>query len=81
MNDGDESARGSGHYELDCASVMGEVWSFLDEECTDETYAKLCRHLATCQTCMDQYALQGRVKKLIATKCGGDHAPLWLRPW
>jgi mycothiol system anti-sigma-R factor len=60
---------------VECASVLAEVWTFLDGECTDETLARLCRHLEVCESCLHHYALEGRIKKLIATKCGGDKAP------
>jgi mycothiol system anti-sigma-R factor len=60
---------------LQCVTVMAEVWTFLDGECTDDTRANLCQHLETCSSCLAQYALEGRIKNLIATKCGGDKAP------
>lgn len=66
------SERGSGPDEVECATVMAAVWIFLDGECPDETHARLCQHLETCSSCLHQYVLQGRIKNLIATRCGGD---------
>lgn len=59
----------------DCASVIAEVWSLLDGECTVETTEKLRHHLDECPSCLRQYGVEERVKMLIATKCGGDRAP------
>jgi mycothiol system anti-sigma-R factor len=68
-----------GYRLLQCATVLAEVWTFLDGECTDETRAMLCRHLETCSSCLHQYSLQGRIKNLIANRCGGDTAARRLR--
>jgi mycothiol system anti-sigma-R factor len=68
-----------GHEVLECATVMAEVWTFLDGECTDATRAKLCQHLETCSSCLHQYALEGRIKNLIAAKCGGERPSIRLR--
>jgi mycothiol system anti-sigma-R factor len=62
-----------------CTFVIAEVWTFLDGECCEETCAELLRHLQTCRGCRRRYALEARIKRLIATKCGGDKAPAWLR--
>lgn len=62
-----------------CVSVVAEAWTFLDGECTDETYTGMCQHLTTCEGCLEQIALLGRIKRLIATKCGGDSAPGWMK--
>jgi mycothiol system anti-sigma-R factor len=58
---------------------MAEVWTFLDGECTGPVQAEFCEHLSTCTECLDRYVLEGRVKRLIATKCGGDRAPDRIR--
>ena len=60
-------------------SVIAEVWTLLDGECTDETRDKLRHHLEECPTCLRQYGVEERVKRLIATKCSGDKAPESLR--
>jgi mycothiol system anti-sigma-R factor len=65
--------------ELGCGSVLAVVWTFLDDECTDETCEALCKHLEWCTSCRGHYEHEARIKKLIATKCAGDRAPQWLR--
>ena len=63
----------------ECAAVIAEVWTLLDAECTTETRDKLRHHLEECPTCLRQYGVEERVKRLIATKCSGDKAPDALR--
>jgi mycothiol system anti-sigma-R factor len=63
----------------ECAAVIAEVWTLLDGECTAETRDKLRHHLEDCPTCLRQYGVEERVKRLIATKCSGDKAPDALR--
>ena len=64
---------------VECATVIAEAWTFLDGECTDDTRAWVCQHLQACEGCLSHYALEGRIKNLIATTCGGDTAPERLR--
>lgn len=70
-----------------CTRVTGQTWTFLDGECSAAVHARVCRHLEECQSCLDHYALEGRIKHLIATRCGGDVAPERLKlrsaalPW
>ena len=56
----------------ECAAVIAEVWTLLDGECTAETRDKLRHHLEDCPTCLRQYGVEERVKRLIATKCSGE---------
>ena len=63
----------------ECASVIAEVWTLLDSECTTETRDKLRHHLEECPTCLRHYGVEERVKKLIATKCSGEKVPDELR--
>jgi mycothiol system anti-sigma-R factor len=70
---------GSADETVECATVIALAWTFLDGECTDETRAWVCQHLGACEGCLSRYVLEGRIKNLIATTCGGDTAPEWLR--
>jgi anti-sigma factor (TIGR02949 family) len=81
-HEGDEQSgdpAGSGNQVVECATVIAQVWRFLDGECTDDTRAWVCEHLQGCEGCLRYYALEGRIKNLIATKCGGDTAPERLK--
>lgn len=73
-------ARSSGPGDPGCdevqrAPVLAEVWTFLDGESTGETYAVLGQHLRACSSCLHQFALEGRMKNLIATRRGADIPP------
>ncbi len=63
----------------ECASVIAEVWTLLDGECSAETREKLQHHLDECPACLRFYGVEERIKTLIATKCCGDKAPEGLR--
>ena len=63
----------------ECAAVIAEVWTLLDGECTPESRDKLKHHLQECPACLRHYGVEERVKKLIASKCGGEKAPEGLR--
>jgi mycothiol system anti-sigma-R factor len=62
------------HHDTDCSEVLAEVWLFLDDECDEHRRALLAQHLDECSPCLAQYGLDEKLKKLLATKCGGEHA-------
>jgi mycothiol system anti-sigma-R factor len=62
-------------HETHCAEVLAEVWLFLDHECDAERRRLLERHLDECTPCLAEYGLDEKLKKLLATKCSGEHAP------
>ena len=66
-------------HETDCAEVLAEVWLFLDHECDDARRKLLERHLDECTPCLAEYGLDEKLKKLLATKCCGEHAPDGLK--
>ena len=66
-------------HETDCAEVLAEVWLFLDHECDDARRKLLERHLDECTPCLAEYGLDEKLKKLLATKCSGEHAPDGLK--
>ena len=66
-------------HETDCSEVLAEVWLFLDHECDQRRRALLARHLDECGPCLAEYGLDEKLKTLLATKCGGEHAPEGLR--
>ena len=59
--------------------MIALAWIFLDAECSNDARAWVCQHLQSCEGCLSQYTLEGRIKNLIATTCGGDTAPERLR--
>jgi mycothiol system anti-sigma-R factor len=67
------------HHETDCSEVLAEVWLFLDQECNEDRRALLAQHLDECHPCLAEYGLEGKLKKLLAAKCGGEHAPSGLK--
>jgi mycothiol system anti-sigma-R factor len=67
------------HHDTDCSEVLAEVWLFLDHECNEERRRLLAQHLDECQPCLSEYGLDEKLKKLLATKCGGEHAPVGLK--
>ncbi|WP_300019226.1 mycothiol system anti-sigma-R factor [Pseudonocardia sp.] len=67
------------HHETDCSEVLAEVWLFLDQECDEGRRALLTKHLDECAPCLAEYGLDEKLKKLLATKCGGEHAPAGLK--
>ena len=66
-------------HETDCSDVLSEVWLFLDNECDGQRRQLLARHLDECGPCLAEYGLEEKLKKLLATKCGGEQAPAKLR--
>ena len=69
---------GEGH-ETDCSEVLAEVWLFLDHECDQTRRELLSRHLDECAPCLAEYGIDEKLKALLASKCGGEHAPDGLR--
>jgi mycothiol system anti-sigma-R factor len=67
------------HHETDCSEVLAEVWLFLDHECDEARRRLLAQHLDECQPCLSEYGLDEKLKRLLAAKCGGEHAPTELK--
>jgi mycothiol system anti-sigma-R factor len=67
------------HHDTNCSEVLAEVWLFLDQECDEGRRAALAQHLDECAPCLAEYGLDEKLKKLLATKCGGEHAPTGLK--
>ncbi|MGQ0576325.1 MAG: mycothiol system anti-sigma-R factor [Pseudonocardia sp.] len=66
-------------HETDCAEVLAQVWLFLDQECDQQRRALLSQHLHECAPCLAQYGIDEALKRLLAAKCGGEHAPPELK--
>lgn len=63
----------------ECADVLADVWSFLDDELDPDRRAAVQRHLDECSPCLEQAGIDTKLKELLARKCGGDQAPEGLR--
>ncbi|SDO26532.1 mycothiol system anti-sigma-R factor [Nakamurella panacisegetis] len=68
---------GSG--DVECASVLKDVWLFLDDEMNQENRAAVEAHLDGCEPCLEEANLDQKLKALLHSKCGGDRAPAELR--
>ena len=66
-------------HETDCAEVLAEVWLFLDHECDEGRRRLLAQHLDECEPCLSEYGIDEKLKRLLAAKCGGEHAPAGLK--
>ena len=66
-------------HETDCDEVLAEVWLFLDHECDEGRRRLLAQHLDECQPCLSEYGIDEKLKRLLAAKCGGEHAPDGLK--
>ena len=67
------------HHDTDCSEVLAEVWLFLDHECDEGRRRLLAQHLDECQPCLSEYGIDEKLKRLLAAKCGGEHAPDGLK--
>jgi mycothiol system anti-sigma-R factor len=59
--------------------VLAEVWLFLDHECDGSRRELLQQHLDECSPCLEQFGIDEHLKVLLASKCGGEHAPETLK--
>ncbi len=65
--------------QIDCSTVIADVWLLLDNECDPGARSRLQGHLERCPSCLERYGIEKDLKALISRKCGGDHAPQGLR--
>jgi mycothiol system anti-sigma-R factor len=66
-------------HDKDCGEVLGELFSFLDNELDSATYSEIQQHLDECAPCLAEYGLEQTVKSLVARSCREEHAPESLR--
>ena len=65
--------------DIECASVLKDVWLFLDDEMNPANRAAVEAHLDGCEPCLEEANLDQKLKALLHSKCGGDRAPAELR--
>jgi mycothiol system anti-sigma-R factor len=67
------------HDDLECESVLRDVWLFLDDELDPEHRAAVRKHLDDCSPCLEEAGIDRKLKLLLSRTCGGDRAPEQLR--
>ncbi len=67
--------------EPECTGVLRDVWLFLDNELDPQRRAAVQHHLDDCSPCLAEAGLDEKLKALLRSKCGGEHAPEHLRSW
>ncbi|HEY0002257.1 MAG TPA: mycothiol system anti-sigma-R factor [Actinoplanes sp.] len=67
------------HHEADCSEVIGEVYLYLDLECSEDRRSLIQKHLDDCSGCLREYGIEHEVKALVARCCGDETAPKELR--
>jgi mycothiol system anti-sigma-R factor len=63
----------------ECRDVIGEVYLYLDLECSDERRDLIKQHLDECSPCLREYGIETEVKALVARCCGAENAPEELK--
>jgi mycothiol system anti-sigma-R factor len=66
-------------HETDCREVLGEVYLYLDLECSEDRRQVIRHHLDECHPCLREYGIEHEVKALVARCCGAEKAPEELR--
>ncbi len=66
-------------HEVPCTEVLAMVYSYIDGEMDDSSYAGIRQHLDECGPCLREYGLDELVKKLVHKCCGHEPVPGELR--
>jgi mycothiol system anti-sigma-R factor len=66
-------------HEVPCSEVLARVYSYLDGEIEDKSFAQIREHLDECGPCLREYGLEEAVKRLVQKCCGSESAPSGLR--
>jgi len=66
-------------HETDCGIVLGEVYLYLDLECSEDRRQLIQKHLDDCTGCLREFGIEHEVKALVARCCGAERAPSELR--
>ena len=62
-----------------CIEALDQVYEYLNGELTDEQAAVVRAHLELCPPCLQHYAVENAVKRLIGRSCCQERAPETLR--
>ena len=63
----------------DCSEVLLRVYEDIDDEMTEQDYARVRAHLDECGECMTAYERDRLLKALIRRSCACEAAPETLR--
>ena len=66
-------------HEVPCSEVLDRVYSYLDGEMDQASYAQVKVHLEECGPCLREYGLEEAVKRLVHKHCGHEEVPTDLR--
>jgi mycothiol system anti-sigma-R factor len=66
-------------HEVPCTEVLAMVYTYIDGEMDDSSYADIRQHLDECGPCLREYGLDELVKKLVQKCCGQEPVPGELR--
>jgi mycothiol system anti-sigma-R factor len=66
-------------HDVPCSEVLARVYSYLDGEIEDKSFAQIRQHLDECGPCLREFGLEEAVKRLVQKCCGSEAAPTGLR--
>ncbi len=66
-------------HDTPCSEVLDAVYTYLDGEMDQVSYAQVKVHLEECGPCLREYGLEEAVKKLVHKHCGHEQVPPDLR--
>ena len=66
-------------HDVPCSEVLARLYSYLDGEIEDKSFAQIRQHLDECGPCLREYGLEEAVKRLVQKCCGSEAAPTALR--
>jgi mycothiol system anti-sigma-R factor len=66
-------------HEVPCSEVLELVYSYLDGEMDQVSYAQVKVHLDECGPCLREFGLEEVVKRLVHRHCGHEQVPADLR--
>jgi mycothiol system anti-sigma-R factor len=66
-------------HDVPCSEVLERLYTYLDGEIEDQSYAQIRQHLDECGPCLREYGLEEAVKRLVHKCCGAESAPSELR--
>ncbi|QSB04448.1 mycothiol system anti-sigma-R factor [Natronoglycomyces albus] len=61
--------------EIECSEVIGEVYLYLDAECSEVRRLAIRQHLEECSPCLAEYGIEQEVRTLVHRCCTGETAP------